>query len=80
MILSLLVELLDATPLPPVAGDVDALLALFAKVSASRETILTRHGALPNRALTTGELMFAAELESRQAQWMTRLTNAKRAR
>lgn len=80
MIVALLVKLLDATPLPPVTGDVDALLALFAKVSASREAILTRHGARPNRALAAGELMFAAELESRQAQWMTRLADAKRAR
>ncbi len=78
--IALLVELLDATPRPPVTGELDSLLALFAEVSARRDAILTRHSACPTRSLTGGELMFAAELESRQSQWMTRLADAARAR
>lgn len=79
--LDILLELLEATPMPPLSAEIDALLRAFDAMHARRDEILgrLRSSSGPRRTLDETEISIASTLEARQALWMTQLAEAKQA-
>ncbi|MCX5742135.1 MAG: hypothetical protein NT062_06535 [Proteobacteria bacterium] len=69
--MSLIDQLLDATPAPPAGEDPETLLAAFAEVEAARATIL----ATATREPASTELR--ALLLAREAAWQQALVSAQ---
>ena len=77
MTAALLQRLIDATPLPPSALDVDALLAAFERVLAARQAIIDEvTGVRP--IITDDEHRLLHELVARQDAWRDALITAQR--
>jgi hypothetical protein len=73
--MSIIRALLDATPLPPVGADVDALTSQFSEISAQRQALI--ESITPPLAVTSPEdQAFLDELRVRQAAWMDALSTA----
>ena len=73
--MSIIRELLDATPLPPEDADVDSLTTQFSAISARRQTLI--ESTTPPVAVTSPEdRAFLEELRARQAAWMDALRRA----
>jgi hypothetical protein len=73
--MSIIRELLDATPLPPEDADADTLTMQFSELSARRQALI--ESITPPLAVTSPEdRAFLDELRARQAAWMDALSNA----
>lgn len=74
MTLACLQRLLDATPLPPPGADVDALLASFEAMYATREIVLATAGPVTIESPEAQRLLF--ELVRRDEAWSNALAEA----
>jgi hypothetical protein len=73
--MSVLQDLLAATPAPPVDVDVDTMLAMFAAMHAQRAEIL---GSVQAIAVTTDDdRAVVAAIAERQLAWLTALEAAR---
>lgn len=73
--MSIIRELLDATPLPPEDGDVDVLTARFAEISEARQALI--ESITPPLAVTCPEdRAYLDELRLRHHVWLEALNRA----
>lgn len=71
---SVLLQLLEVTPPPPAAGEIDDLLTAFESIIARRAELIER--LAPPLALAAEDRPLVAELEQRDAAWQAALTSA----